>query len=571
MIKKIWTICLLAVAFGILNMACSKEGHLPGMKEGEGEVVFQFVKNKTFDINKMEDIASIKVTVEKEGVRTVLPSLKISGEADSLYSEPFPLKSGTYKIVSYQVFAANASMLTEMEPEEELLITVEAGKQAVCCFPVKIKVIYINNTIKNVLLGICREIFGDDKTLWPWSEDEADITKWSGLEFELDDNGGVAFLSNITFDERFAPMKKVPDGLSALATVEGLTFENLDLEELPEDLGLTNITSLALINTKLKKFPTNLSRMKLAVIHIDNSELTELPAEIGDLSETMRVLTISGSHLTTLPAEIGKLRKLVNLRVTNSELTSLPDVFESLYHISHMDFSGNPGLSALPASIAKMKELRGIALDGCPFTAVPEVVKQCRLLINIWMQDCKLTTLGADEFAGHTRLDGLYLSGNQFSAFPVLRCSALMSLGLNNCGLSTVPDLSDLPELRALYLEGNHITALPASYFEKNRKLIRFSLADNASLSSFPRELGIALDENGKPANLALVDVSNCPVLHWEVPANWCCMQIQPKEDILIYDPDYTGGDLIIRRVNVKREGSPGVTRKPCTSCGSVE
>lgn len=571
MIKKIWTICLLAVTFGVLNVACNDKDNLPGMKEGEGEVVFQFVKNKTFDVNKMEDIASIKVTVEKEGVRTVLPSLKISGETDSLYSEPFPLKSGTYKIVSYKVFAANASMLTEMEPEEELSITVEAGKQAVCYFPVKIKVIYINNTIKNVLLGICREVFGDDKTLWPWSEDEADLAKWPGLEFELNDNGGIAFLTNITFDEKFAPMKKVPDGLSSLATVEGLTFENLDLEELPDDLGLTNITSLALINTKLKKFPANLSRMKLAVIHIDNSDLAELPAEIGDLSETMRVLTINASRLTTLPSEIGKLRKLVNLRITNSELTSLPDVFESLPRISHMDFSGNPGLSVLPSSIVKMRDLRGIALDGCSFTAVPEVVKQCRLLINIWMQDCKLTTLAADEFAGHTQLDGLYLNGNKFSSFPALRCPALMSLGLNNCGLNTAPDLSGLPELRAVYLEGNNITALPSSYFEKNKKLIRFSLAGNASLSSLPQELGIAADENGRPANLALADVSNCPALRWEVPGNWCCMQIQPKEDILMYDPDYTGGDLIIRRVNVKREGSPGVTRKPCTSCGSME
>ena len=572
MIKRIWTICLLAVSFCVLNTACSEDENLPGMQEGEGEVVFQFVKNKTFDINKMEDIASIKVTVEKEGIRTVLPSLKIGGETDSLYSEPFALGSGTYKIISYKVFAANAAMLTEMEPEEELLITVEAGKQAVCYFPVRIKVIYINNTIKNVLLGICREVFGDDKTQWPWNEDEADVTRWPGLEFVYDENtGAVQYLSDITFDEKFASMKKVPNGLSSLATIESLTFENLDLEELPDDLGLTNITTLALINTKLKKLPANLSRMQLASVHIINSELTELPAGIGDWSETMRVLTISGSRLTTLPVEIGKLRKLVNLRITDSELTSLPDVFESLPHIAHLDLSNNPGLSALPVSIAKIRDLRGIALDGCSFTAVPEVVKQCRLIINVWMQNCKLTTLGADEFAGNTQLNGLYLSGNTFSSFPALCCPALMSLGLNNCGLNTAPDLSGLPELRALYLEENNITALPSSYFEKNKKLIRFSLAGNASLSVLPQELGIALDANGKPANLALVDVGTCPVLRWEVPANWCCMQIQPKEDILIYDPDYKGGDLIIRRVNVKREGSPGVTRKPCTSCGSIE
>lgn len=573
MVKKLLSLCLLAVSFCMFNVACSDDDNgIPGLAEGEGEVVFQFVKNNTFDIDKMEDISTVKVTVEKDGVRTTLPSLKISGETDSLYSEPARLQNGTYKLIEYKVFAANASLLSTIEPEEDTFVTVEAGKQTICFFPIKIKVIYINNTIKNVLLGICKEVFGDNKTKWPWSEEVEDLADWPNLEFVTDENtGAILYLSDIIFDEKFAPMKKVPSGLSALATVEGLVFRNLDLEELPDDLGMMNIVSLTLINTKLKKFPTNLSRSMLAGLTIINSELTELPAEIGQLSETMNLLEVSGSHLKTLPAEIGKLTKLVNLRINNSELTSLPDVFQSLKKVSHMEFSNNPELSALPASIAQMRDLRGIVIDGCNFAAVPEVLKQCTLLRNLWMQNCKLTSLSATEFAENIQLEGLYLNGNKFTSFPALICPTLLGLGLNNCDLTVCPDLSGLPELRTLSLEGNSIGAVPSVYFAGNGKLVQFSLAGNPSLTSLPSDLGIALDENQRPSHLALVDVSNCPALQWVIPGNWCCMKVQSKDEILAADPDYKGGDIIIRRVNVKREGSPLVTREPCLVCGSVK
>lgn len=572
MVKKILSLCFLAVSFCMFNVACSDDDDMPGLAEGEGEVIFQFVKNNTFDINKMEDISTIKVTVEKDGVKMTLPSLKMSGETDSLYSEPARLQNGVYKLVEYKVFAANASLLSTIEPEEDTYITVESGKRIYCYFPVKIKVVYINNTIKNVLLGICREVFGDDKTKWPWSEEVEDLADWPNLEFVTDENtGAILYLSDITFDEKFAPMKKVPSGLSALATVEGLVFKNLDLEELPDDLGMMNITSLTLINTKLKKLPTNLSRSLISGIAIINSELTEIPAEIAQLSETINFLQIDGSHIKTLPAEIGKLTKLVNLRINNSELTSLPDVFQSLSKVSRMEFSNNPQLSALPASIAQMRDLRGIVINGCDFSAVPEVLKQCTQLKNIWLEDCKLSTISATEFSNNTQLEGLYLGGNKFTSFPALVCPTLLSLGLDTCGLTACPDLSGLPDLRILSLEGNQITTVPSVYFAGNEKLVRFSLANNEKLASFPSDLGIALDENQKPAHLALVDVSNCPALHWAIPGNWCCMEVQSKEELQATDPNYKGEDIIIRRVNVKREGSPFVTREPCLVCGSVK
>lgn len=573
MIKRLFIYCLSVLSLCVLITACSDDDDkLPGMGEGEGEVVFLFVKNNTFDINKMEDIATLKVTVEKEGVQTVLPSLQMNGETDSLYSEPAFLKNGTYQIVSYKLFAANAFLLAEVEPESDTYITVEAAKRTECFFPIKIKVVYISNTIKNVLLGICREVFGEDKSKWPWNEDEADIAKWPNLEFVTDeDTGEIMYLSDIIFDEKFAPMKKVPNGLAALATLEGLIFRNIDMEELPDDLGMTNISSLEVVNTKLRKFPTNLSRSLLASIAIINSELEELPAEIGKLEETMRDLQISGSHLKTIPEEIGKLTKLVNFKITDSELTSLPDIFEPLYRLSHLDFSNNPGLISLPASIARVRDLRGIVLSGCGFTEVPSVLKECTLMRNIWLENNQLSALAANEFSGNIKLEGLYLSGNAFSSFPALQIPTLLDMRLNDCGLRVCPDLSGLPELRMISLEGNALASMPSGYFSANEKLVKFSLANNSTLNSLPQDLGIALDDQQKPALLALVDVSNCPELSWTIPGNWCCMQVQSAEEIKKYDPNYTGGDVIIRRVNVKRDGSSQVTRQACPVCGSAE
>lgn len=575
-IKEILLLCFFFCAAVFTGCSDDKDETLP-LPEGQGEVTFKFVRNNVYTISSLEEMARLKVTLEKDGKKIVLPTIDLTGDKDSLSTPAVRLENGTYKVVKYVAFNQKGTLVQEAYLDQDNLVEVVHGQIMTFYFPISIRIIYVNNQLRNSLFGICNEVFGPDSTLWPktWRLENTDLLTWENLEFQLDDYDNPLYLSNIIFDEKFKGMKKMPEAVAQLTTLEGIQVRDIaEFEELPAGIYKSGVSMITLINTSFKAFPHRFEEMQqLRALTVINSKLTEVPARLSKLVELM-VVELDGNDISNFPAELAKgWQKVVMLRMNDTKLTSLPANIFEMAKVTTFDFQNNPGLSSLPEVRPAGTHMGGLILDGCSFTALPKVANG--RMVTLSLANNKLTSLTeADVNALSTSLTSLNLSGNQLRSFPKMSSNSLLELSLNNCGLSTLPDLSALPALSWMRAANNQITQVAEGTFTANKKLSLLDLSSNQTLTTISDKAGFNLVEQedikdgvstivAKPYYLYCVNVDSCPALTWKVPGTWCCIKndyIENKEEELLPE----------RNVIVYNRHSPGVTREACTSCGKT-
>lgn len=575
-IKYAVILCVLAVS--VCLTACSDEDDkMPPLSEGQGEVVFGFMKNTVYNMynskSEMENIARVKVTLKKDDKLIVLDPLDLDGTKDSLATIPYRLDVGSYQLVNYILYDHKGNLLEDIDLREDNEFIIEHGTLAKFYFPVDVKKVFIQNTIKNTLLGICNEVFGADSTLWPktWRPTNEDLADWENLEFQEDDFGNIMYLAGVTFDKKFKGMKKLPAAIGNLITLESIVIMDIpEFEELPEELSnITGLSALLVANTSFKEFPRKIERItNLEALSVINSNLTEIPARLGSL-EKLKALYLWGNKIASLPDEICNLPKLDQLTIYDTEISTLPaELFTKLSKVSTFDLRNNKKLSTLPAG-QKTGRMRGLLLDGCSFTSIPDAVKQTPKLRLLSMTDNQLSTISATDFVNNKELTDLMFDGNRLSSFPALQMDTLQLLSLNNCGLNQLPDLSGLRTLLQFEAGKNSFNTIPENYFVHNLKMSNVNLSDNVNLRSLPVDMGFFMREqtdkiNGvpvsvnKPYYLTSVNVDNCPNLVWEVPSSWCCIRNYMANELQLDD----------RNVVIYHDNSPGVTRARCPVCG---
>ena len=584
-----WTLLFCFMICAALFTGCSDDDEVATLAEGQGEVTFKFVRNKVFTISTLEDMARLKVTLEKDGNKIDLKTVDLTGNEDELTSEILALEEGTYKVVKYIAYNNKGTQIQEAYVDDENIVTIKHGEMATFYFPISIRFVYVNNQLRNQLFGLCEQVLGTDSTKWPktWRVENEDLLTWENLEFVVDDYGNISYLANIIFDNKTFPgMKKLPELISSFSTLEGIQIMDIpEFEELPDNLDKSTLYAIQIMNTGFKAFPKNFEKMKnLRSLTIVNSQLDELPARLGELPELCD-LEISGNKISEFPAALAeKLQKVVSLRMNDTKLSTLPSTIFSMKMVSTFDFRNNPGLNSLPESRGEGVRMGGLLLDNCGFTSIPKIA-QGRLR-TLTLANNKITSVSANELnALSSALDILILDGNEIKSFPKMKSSSLMELGLNNCGLTVIPDLSELPELCVLSLSDNHIIEVKDETFAKCNKFAILDLSNNAELRTFSDNAGFTLVDQtvnyrskktvggkiveygeehlqnaAKPFYLNCVNVDNCPNLVWEVPETWCCIKnfhVSNKEDL----------ELPVRNVIVYNRGSNGVTRKECPVC----
>lgn len=572
-----------------LFTGCSDDDEVATLAEGQGEVTFKFVRNKVFTISTLEDMARLKVTLEKDGNKINLKTVDLTGNEDELTSETLALEEGTYQVVKYVAYNNKGVQIQEAYVDDENIITVKHGEMATFYFPISIRFVYINNQLRNQLFGLCEQVLGTDSTKWPktWRVENEDLLTWENLEFEVDDYGNISYLASIIFDNKAFPgMKKLPGLISSFSTLEGIQIMDIpEFEELPDNLDKSTLYAITIMNTGFKSFPKNFEKMKnLRAITIVNSQLTELPSNLGELPD-IREVEISGNSIAEFPAAVAeKWQKVVSLRMNNTKLTTLPSNIFGMKMVSTFDFRNNPNLTSLPESRAEGVRMGGLILDNCGFTSIPKIA-QGRLR-TLTLANNKITSVSQSELnALSGALNILVLDGNKINSFPKMKSSSLIELGLNNCGLTAIPDLSELPGLCVLSLSNNHIPEVKDETFAKCTKFAILDLSSNAELRVFSNNAGFTMVDQtvdykskksvggkiveygeehlqtaAKPFYLNCVNVDNCPNLTWEVPDTWCCIKnfhIENKEDL----------ELPVRNVIVYNRGSNGVTREECPVC----
>ena len=253
----------LAVCLGICTRCSDENQELTEViGENQGQVIFSFSRINTFHVDDLLDIKTIKVTLRKGGNDIVLPSCEMFGTKDSVATKPVAVEAGSYAVYKYIVFDAKGDMLYEAYPEEEEYFEVVQGETFQFFFPVKIRVDISSSLLKNKLLGICHEIWGNDTIKWPktWREYNNEPRTWENLYWELDGYNNAAYISGIRFDETFSGMKTLPRALTGMVYMTNIDVINLpEFTDLGDHIGDLNIQSLYLENTGVTSFPKQMS------------------------------------------------------------------------------------------------------------------------------------------------------------------------------------------------------------------------------------------------------------------------------------------------------------------------
>ena len=176
----VWAACFLLV----LISAC-KEDDKDALLPNQGEICFQFTKITTYTLADLDDIATVKIVLEKDGAKIELPSCPLTGNTELLSTEKVRLEEGHYKLLSYRAFGKDANLIENLDIilTEDNEFDVKVGELQEYILPVKIKtVVDPTNNYTNVLFAICKEVLGDDRSKWPPSWDvEETLDTWAGL------------------------------------------------------------------------------------------------------------------------------------------------------------------------------------------------------------------------------------------------------------------------------------------------------------------------------------------------------------------------------------------------------
>lgn len=452
---------LLLCSMTFLTTSCSDEVAEDGMGAGQGGVSFKFIKLTTYDIKDLQDIATVKITLEKDGERIELPSLNMTGTNDSLSSRVVYLNEGAYRMIHYKAFDNTAALISTCEPEKDNTFVIGKGESTDFFMPINVKTIMAPNNLRNSLYAICLEAFGPDSSLWPptWNA-HTPFKEWQGVEFELDEYDNPAYIVALTLDSTFKPMKKLASSIVNLPTLQNLIICDNNLEELPANFGDSRLEGFIIRNTKLSKLPESVRKMDLKAAFLQNNAFTEFP-EVLCTQPDMRMLDIIDEKITEVPASIAKLQYLEWLRIAGTEITALPDVFNSLFRISILDISGNKKLSTLPATLKAVQYgtqasyMRGVFADNCGFTSFPDELISPKYR-QILLRGNKITSINKADIESMTDLECLVLDNNKLSSFPKLDKENMRMLSLINTGLTPADvDRAGMPKLYAVNVDGN--------------------------------------------------------------------------------------------------------------------
>lgn len=467
-------------------ISCSKDEPTDQIPAGCGTVQFEMIRSNVYIVASLSQAKTIKITVVDQNAKeTVLPSLELTGDDNLISTQPVVLPAGHYIVKGYRCFDIQGDMIEDLDITltKENEFDIVEGSNIQMPLVVQVKQVLTTSNLYNTLYGLCLEVIGSDKSKWPpsWKFDGEGIDQtWAGLEFEWDvatdspaeligiviDGDEDYIINSDTWEQQlvslpeFKHMKKLPGCIANITTLDGITIRNCDMEEIDPELQYSQITSLTITNTHLKRIPEELAHMQhLCDVWIEGNNLEEFPTAFTECKGLYAFVLKDEPGVTSVPASIQNWSdNLISLNISGTSIISLPDVFDKLHRVSTLEFADNKNLSTLPATIGMVQipysgggytltGISGVILDGCPFTEVPSVVKRPRMQV-LSMRNCKLTSVSKADFDAMPDLQALYLDGNKFSSFPALTNPKLAYLSLRGCGLhKSQVDISGLPML----------------------------------------------------------------------------------------------------------------------------
>ena len=243
------------------------------------------------------------------------------------------------------------------------------------------------------------------------------------------------------------------------------------------------------------------------VMLLQNNNLRgTIPAEMGDFAN-LRIHSFNGNWLTgAIPAELGNLTSLTSMSLSLNLLSGeVPAELGKLTNLTNLSMYSNRGLvGTLPASFAALEQLEGFRHDKTGLCA-PYDYQFLQWLEGLDLHLGEVCAPASDKdvltlLYHSTNGDSWTTKTNWLSDQPLDDWHGVgtnddgrvdfVSLGRNNLS-GTIPSrLSDLSELKELYLNNSNLTGEIPADLGSLSKLERLHLYENRLTGEIPSELG---------------------------------------------------------------------------------
>jgi hypothetical protein len=197
----------------------------------------------------------------------------------------------------------------------------------------------------------------------------------------------------------------IPQQILKLSRLKELSFENNELDHLPDWLQgsrLTRLTYFVLASNQFHEIPpsigqfTQLKKLKLArnqisliakevwclnqltLLNLSYNRITQIAGEISQLRQ-LTYLDFSYNEIQEIPTELGDCNTLQQLHFGHNRLTKISTAVLSLGKLQICDLSSNQ-LTEIPASMSRLTALQQCHLE---YNQIQEIPRSMRFLTNL--------------------------------------------------------------------------------------------------------------------------------------------------------------------------------------------
>ena len=229
---------------------------------------------------------------------------------------------------------------------------------------------------------------------------------------------------------------------------------------------------------------------------VENRLIGEIPAEIGNLSNLLKLDVARNGLSGGIPAEIGDLSDLQHLDLELNSLTGdIPSGVVKLSNLRHLDLSGFFLIGEIPSEIGDLYNLQYLDFNGNDLTGeIPSGVSELSNLQHLDLSSNQLTGeipsgIGDLSNLQHLDLGWNGLKGEIPSGIGDLSNLFELDLVYNRLSGEIPSEIGDLSELNRLILIGNSLSGEIPPEIGSLANLTILQLAENRLSGEIPSEI----------------------------------------------------------------------------------
>ncbi|KAL7675208.1 hypothetical protein ACOME3_001471 [Neoechinorhynchus agilis] len=295
-------------------------------------------------------------------------------------------------------------------------------------------------------------------------------------------------------------------------SVVSLSIAGVGIDEIPNNLSdlLPNVINLRLENAPSKEYEICTGECTNKFYNIERLELINMnisEMEFNNLLPNLKYLTIVGGKMTKLDKSFGtKLPNLKSLSITSSKLSSL-GVIKKICSLRILNLRENKITSLDIDNATCFQNLTGLTLYGNAIDSVTidrsavsqleyllmdfhgdlnQLIKSLNLpeLTSLSVRKSNSTTFNVPNLENLPKLKALYFEEGKLESVPIGNDQTkenilILSLVNNNISILNGSDFVGWTNLRRLFLNQNNIRNLQSTSFSKLINLAVLDLSDN--------------------------------------------------------------------------------------------